>query len=336
MARQGDRPYRVLVGPPTDMPSTSSHIRSCATPTGRTVKLLPGSRVCDEPAPVPEAPNSLRIAGLRSPHPDGQGTLNPSQTRRATFAPLSPHKMRMEQPSARRESRSRSARRSAKYRSRRSTIRSWVNSPVAFEIAVVFGTVGSAAIADLLRNEGITDIRNVTRRMHGCDVTLYFTVDQAEVARREAAGFAAIEDEEVVRHLATLPIGVQTPFAFLDEDALPYLVTAGSELVHLDIEGLTRLAKAPLEMQVASIAAPNWHAAADALSELASAVLCVVELDKASPEVEINASLFGYGLVTGNELIMAPEGARSIEAGVRWELGETVYAESWLPRPEFE
>lgn len=168
----------------------------------------------------------------------------------------------------------------------------------------------------------------------GSDALLCFDLDREEHSRRREDGLGAVVDVGVLNLLLSLPLGQPVGLASLGEREQRTVTKAPSGLLRVGDESVIRLARPPVNVELAVISARGWRLGLERAGRFAPFCARAIVLDRAPRDLLaacVDADFYGVGLFamnknSGVEMLVAPEPYRAMRVSARmWWFAEEAY-----------
>jgi hypothetical protein len=167
----------------------------------------------------------------------------------------------------------------------------------------------------------------------GTEALICYRFDDREHARRQRSGIGAIASADVLELLLDLPIGASVSVASLTQRERLALTRASHGAVSVRNGRVTRLAVAPMAVELALVAVRNWQEGLEVAGRFAPFCARAMVLRRRPTElddVELQAGFYGVGVIVADgrstEVLVKPtpfQRVRFTAAG--WRFLEEVY-----------
>jgi hypothetical protein len=177
------------------------------------------------------------------------------------------------------------------------------------------------------------ECRSALVRMFGTAAGVAYRPDRAEVARRRACPIDPLTELDVLDALMGLPVGLAVPLSELTDAERLLVGRAPASAVERHGGQIVRLAAAPVSVQLAVVAAKDWHVGLDRASRLAPfctrAMLLPAQPEDLS-DVQVQASFYGVGVYVLSQrqlrtLVEPRPYVRMRHTPAHWWFAEEVY-----------
>lgn len=191
-----------------------------------------------------------------------------------------------------------------------------------------------AAAAQAASSEGWSDVvQRAVMPVLGAEALICYRLDGSEHARRQRMGAGAFTSAEVLELLLGLPVGAPIPMTSLTCREREALTRTSCAAVSVCDGQVTRLAVAPVAVELALVSASNWRNGLEAAGRFAPFCARAMVLPRQPSnlhDVEMEAGFYGVGVIVVNgqsaEVLVEPapfEQVRFTAAG--WRFLEDVY-----------
>ncbi|WP_322769793.1 hypothetical protein [Frankia sp. Cr1] len=168
----------------------------------------------------------------------------------------------------------------------------------------------------------------------GAEVLLCLGLDQEEHNRRQGDGLGAVVDVGVLDLLLNLPLGRPVSHASLGGRERRTVAKAPSGCLYVGDESVIRLARPPVNVELAVISARGWRLGLERAGRFTPFCARAIVLDRAPRDLSaacVEADFYGVGLFlmngsSGVEMLVAPEPYRPVRVSARrWWFAEEAY-----------